>query len=119
VSRSLGAPLAVGAVLMATTVLLVAAMLWLHARIPADLDLYNLVYASTRPQRPEGTNGFLFIFPAFCLFLSILIPFSMHRSRLESEPRRLLALAVSLSIYAGFAIGTMMRFNVVRHFYGV
>ncbi|SOB86704.1 hypothetical protein SAMN06297144_1812 [Sphingomonas guangdongensis] len=118
-SRSLGAPLTVGAVLMTTTVLLVAAMLWLRARLPADPDLYNLLYAQTRPQRPEGTNGFLFIFPAFCLSLSILIPFNMYRSRHESEPRRLVALAVSLSIYAVFAIGTMMRFNAVRHFYGV
>ncbi len=94
-------------------------MVTLYQVIPDEPDLYNLVYANSRLQRPEGTRGFLFIFPAFLWLATILGPLGMYREIQRRGTFSAAKLVGFLMIFAVFAIVSVARYRVVVQYYGL
>lgn len=94
-------------------------MIWLRSKIPHSSDLYNLVYYNSRPQKPEDTNTFLFIFPLFCCLSTVFSPFFFNGSIKKRDGLIPYTDPLFFIVFIAFAVGSIVRFSIVAKFYGI
>lgn len=78
-------------------------MWWLIGQIPHIDDLYNTVYNNSRPERPENATLFLFIFPSFCVALSIATPIFALTAHKNNDGGLRAKLTFALCVYLFFS----------------